>query len=92
MRQSDTYGRARLAWRSALKIAEENEIGSIAFPCISTGVYRYPKREAAEIALSVILRHLKSGDYRGNVIICCFCDGDAEIYREAAATLLDGQE
>lgn len=79
-------------YETAMKIAEENEIGSIAFPCISTGVYRYPKREAAEIALSVILRHLKSGDYRGNVIICCFCEEDAEIYREAAATLLDGQE
>lgn len=66
---------------TALRIAEENGFGSVAFPCISTGVYRYPKEEAAGIALDVILRHTDSGMYGGEVVICCFMEEDAEIYR-----------
>lgn len=67
---------------TALKIAEESELKSIAFPCISTGVYHYPKKEAAEIALRTIMKHLESGAYKGDATICCFCDEDAQIYKE----------
>lgn len=67
---------------TALKIAEDNGLKSIAFPCVSTGVYHYPKREAAEIALRTIKRHLEGEAYKGDVIICCFCYEDAEIYKE----------
>ena len=71
---------------TALRIAADNRLESIAFPCISTGVYRYPKKEAAQIAISTILKHLKAGHYKGEVIICCFSADDARIYREC----LDG--
>lgn len=65
---------------SALRIAEANGLRSIAFPCISTGVYRYPHREAADIALKTVLAHLRSGAYGGKVIFCCFLKEDADIY------------
>lgn len=71
---------------TALKLAESYNLESIAFPCISTGVYNYPKKEAARIALDTISRHLDSGDYKGNVILCCFSEADAEIYRELLAS------
>ena len=77
------YNEAQLlasCYDTALKLAEENELRTIAFPCISTGVYRYPHEAAARIALEVIFKHLESGKYKGDVILCCFRKKDAEIY------------
>ena len=45
---------------SCLKLAEENGVDSIAFCCISTGVFGFPQREAAEIAISTVKRHKKT--------------------------------
>ncbi|MCQ2329775.1 MAG: O-acetyl-ADP-ribose deacetylase [Paludibacteraceae bacterium] len=64
-------------YSTSLAIAKEKGIKSIAFPCISCGVYGYPKDEAARVALSAI----NESDYDGEVVICCFCDHDAEYYR-----------
>lgn len=72
---------------TAMKIAEDNSLTSIAFPCISTGAYGYPKREAADIALKAIFGHLRSGSYKGDVIICCFSRDDAAIYEKALKDL-----
>ena len=66
-------------YRTALAIAREKGIKSIAFPCISTGVYRYPKAEAARIALKTI-RECQGQGYEGEVIICCFSENDATYY------------
>ena len=64
---------------TSLRIAEEHDLKSIAFSNVSTGVYGYPKMEAARIALSVIFRHLQSV-YQGEVIVCCFSEADKQIY------------
>ncbi|GAD05288.1 COG2110, Macro domain, possibly ADP-ribose binding module [Porphyromonas crevioricanis JCM 15906] len=69
-------------YTSALDIARTNDLRSIAFPCISTGVYRFPKAQAAQIALKAICRYLVSGAYEGKVVICCFCEEDALLYRQ----------
>ena len=85
-----THGEARLlasCYDSALNIAEANGLKSIAFPCISTGVYGYPQEEAASIALSAIRKHTDSGQFQGEVILCCFLEQDADIY----SRLLQGQ-
>ena len=63
-------------YTTALKIATEKGIKSIAFPCISTGVYGYPKAEAARVAMKAI----SESDYDGEVIICCFCEADTNYY------------
>lgn len=78
-----THGEPELlrnCYRNSLKLAEENRCATIAFPCISTGVYRYPKREAAAIALETVRSW--NGTLPGSVIFCCFSGDQAELYRE----------
>ncbi|MDO4771761.1 O-acetyl-ADP-ribose deacetylase [Porphyromonas sp.] len=71
---------------TALRIAETNQLKSIAFPCVSTGVYRFPKELAAQIALKTIFGHIESGSYNGEVILCCFLEEDAYIYKTLLET------
>lgn len=71
-------------YESALRLAASNGLQSIAFPCISTGAYGYPQREAAAVALRTIARLRADGTYSGRVVICCFSEADARIYRELA--------
>ena len=68
-------------YETAMKLAEENELKSIAFSCVSTGVYGFPKAEAAKIAWQVLTKHIEDG-YRGEVIVCCFTESDAKFYQE----------
>ena len=80
-----SHGEAQLlasCYDTALRLAASHHLKSIAFPCISTGVYGYPQREAAQIALHTIKHHLESGLYTGEVILCCFLQEDYNIYRE----------
>ena len=49
----------RNCYLNSLKLASENDLKSIAFPGISTGIYGYPKREAAEIAVKAVSDYLK---------------------------------
>lgn len=69
----------KACYQNSFKLALENEVRTIAFPAISTGVYGFPKREAAEIAISVMREY----DNRFDLIIaCCFSEADAGVYRE----------
>ena len=67
-------------YRSCLKIAEENDIKSIAFCCISTGVFMFPKQRAAEIAVSTVKDYLKEHGGIEKVVFNVFKDMDLEIY------------
>ena len=55
---------------SSLKLAEERNIRSVAFPAISTGIYGYPKDKAAEVAVETILNYIISGTTL-DTIRCC---------------------
>jgi len=66
------------AYRNALQLALKNGINSIAFPAISTGVYAYPKEEAARIALDV----MKEFENRfERIIAACHSEEDVKIYQ-----------
>ena len=69
-------------YRTALGLAAEHDIKTIAFPCISTGAYNFPKERAARIAVSMVEEYLLARKYTGNVVFCCFSDEDAEWYRQ----------
>ena len=67
------------AYESAFARAREaGDVRSIAFPAISTGVYSYPKREAARIALAKMIDHEPEYD---RIVACLFDDVDAALYR-----------
>lgn len=66
----------------SLELAEQNNILSIAFPSISTGVYGYPKEEAANIAISTVKKYLSGHKLPEKVIFVCFSERDYSIYKE----------
>ena len=70
-------------YTNSLRLAMENQCNSIAFPCISTGVYGYPKREAALTAITAVRRWKEA--YPKTVIFCCFSAADADLYRTLLA-------
>lgn len=65
-------------YRKSLALATLYDAKSIAFPCISTGVYGYPKEAAATIALEELKQ---APEQLESLIVCCFSPQDAEIYR-----------
>ena len=70
-------------YRRSLELAAAHGVATIAFPCISTGVYGYPADEAARIAVGTV-RDLVTQSFR-EVVFCCFSEGDRALY----AALLD---
>ncbi len=71
-------------YRTCLALAEERGVGTISFPSISTGAYGYPVREAAEIAIAEVCRHLERPDTRvREVIFVLFDQATWEAYAEA---------
>ena len=67
-------------YRSCLKLAEENRLKSVAFCCISTGVFRFPKEEAARIAVSTVRGYLEKGTIE-KVIFCVHGEENLRIYQ-----------
>ncbi len=74
-------------YRNSLALAAENGCTSIAFPCISTGIYGYPKEAAAQIAVREVREFLfptetqRRREEEMEVIFCCFSEYDANVYR-----------
>ena len=75
-------------YRTALALAATHGLASIAFPAISTGVYRFPLDRAARIAVGTVVAELSAGNAGvEKVAFCCFNDDAAEHYRGAFADL-----
>jgi O-acetyl-ADP-ribose deacetylase (regulator of RNase III) len=72
----------KACYQNSFEIALYNDVRSIAFPAISTGVYGYPKQPATEIAITCMLAYEDRFD---RVITCCFSETDAGLYREVLA-------
>ncbi len=71
------------AYENSLKVAVKNNIKTIAFPSISTGVYSYPLKEASEIAVKTILNFLKKDNLIEEVIMVCFDNNTYDYYQNA---------
>lgn len=76
---------------ASLGIASEKNIHSIAFPAISTGIYRYPADRAAIIAVKTVARFLSRNEYPGEVIFCCFSDDSAAYHQRAIQSVCESK-
>ncbi|WP_291726872.1 O-acetyl-ADP-ribose deacetylase [Bernardetia sp.] len=70
-------------YSNCLKIAEELKIQSISFPNISTGVYKFPKEEAAEIALNTVKKFIEQNNNSTleEIIFVCFDEENYKVYK-----------
>ena len=70
-------------YRNSLELAKENDLHSIAFPAISTGVFGYPKEDAAKVAVRTVKKWIAdNNDYDIEVIFCCFSERDEDLYKK----------
>lgn len=67
-------------YRSCLELAEQNGVQSIAFCCISTGVFHFPNERAAEIAVETVQRYKAETGSKIKVVFNVFKDADKTIY------------
>ena len=72
-------------YRNSLRVAVENGVRSIAFPNISTGVYRFPKERAAEIAVREARAFLETDDTLERVLFVCWDRDNLELYQRLLA-------
>jgi O-acetyl-ADP-ribose deacetylase len=85
--QGGTRGEADLlasCYRTAIEVAEDAGARSVAFPCISTGIYGFPAEPAADIAVRVVRAAVVRSPIE-DVIFCCFTDSDLALYKARLA-------
>ncbi len=70
------------AYRNSLALAEQHGLRSVAFPSISTGVYRFPIQEASRIAQSTVLEWLQEHELPERVVFVLFSPSDLEVYQK----------
>ena len=74
-------------YKSCLAMAVENGFKSIAFCCISTGQFKFPRELASKIAVTTVSQWLKEHNYPINVVFCVYNDFDRKLYEEKFAEL-----
>jgi O-acetyl-ADP-ribose deacetylase (regulator of RNase III) len=72
-------------YRSSLELAARQGLRSIAFPCIATGVYGYPRDQACAVAVKAVSEWLAEHELPERVVFCCFSEQDASLYRARIA-------
>jgi len=70
-------------YRSCLAIAEDRQFGTIAFPAIATGIYGFPRDEAAQIAVAAVRAHLAASEMPQHIVFVCFDEATLDAYRLA---------
>ncbi|XP_014475894.1 PREDICTED: macro domain-containing protein RSc0334-like [Dinoponera quadriceps] len=81
--QGEKPDKLKECYENSLALAKENNLRTIAFPCISTGIYGYPQKPAAKVALATVKKFLlENKDIMDRVIFCLFLKSDKDIYEE----------
>jgi len=70
------------AYRNSLRLAVKKGLSTIAFPCISTGVYGYPDADAAKLAFKTVIDFLEEDDSLEMVVFCVLLDKDYRLYEK----------
>ncbi|GFN35125.1 O-acetyl-ADP-ribose deacetylase [Tepidimicrobium xylanilyticum] len=78
------------AYYNSLKLAKEYNLKTIAFPAISTGVYNYPKLDAAEVATRAVMDFIAKENFIEEVYFVLFNQDNYQIYKEILDKKLNG--
>jgi O-acetyl-ADP-ribose deacetylase len=70
------------AYRNSLRLAEQHQLATIAFPNISTGVYGFPKKQAAEIAVSTVKQFMQSAKIVKEATFVCYDEENYRLYKQ----------
>jgi O-acetyl-ADP-ribose deacetylase (regulator of RNase III) len=73
-------------YRRAMELCQQHGLASVAFPAISTGIYRFPAERAATIALRTVVETLPAAPALTLVIFCSFSDASAQLHQAALDT------
>src|SRR5699024_5192451 len=74
------------SYRSCLTLADEYQLGSLAFCCVSTGEFQFPNQLAAEIAIQTVKKYIRNTQSDLHVIFNVFKDEDLQIYQSLLAS------
>uniref|UniRef100_A0A667YQW6 Mono-ADP ribosylhydrolase 2 n=1 Tax=Myripristis murdjan TaxID=586833 RepID=A0A667YQW6_9TELE len=78
-------------YQNSLKLVMEHGLSTVAFPCISTGIYGFPNEPAADIALNTVKSWIEENpDKITRVIFCVFLETDFTIYKKKMSALFQG--
>jgi O-acetyl-ADP-ribose deacetylase (regulator of RNase III) len=72
-------------YRRAIELGRAHGLASVAFPAISTGIYRFPADRAARIAVATTVDALAAAPAVARIIFCCFSDASATLHAQAMA-------
>ncbi|MBR1211489.1 O-acetyl-ADP-ribose deacetylase [Bradyrhizobium sp. JYMT SZCCT0180] len=72
-------------YRRSIELCRKHGLASVAFPAISTGVYRFPADRAAGIAVATVVDALAAAPEMTSVIFCCFSEDSARLHESALA-------
>jgi O-acetyl-ADP-ribose deacetylase len=81
-----THGEAELlasCYARSVEVAMAKSVASMAFPCISTGIYGYPIEQAARVAVRTVRAMVDSQTILHEVVFCCFSEADLLVYENA---------
>jgi len=76
-------------YRRSMELCQKHGLASVAFPAISTGIYRFPADRAAGIAVTTVVDALAAAPHVTRVIFCCFSPDSGRLHEEAMAGLGD---
>jgi O-acetyl-ADP-ribose deacetylase (regulator of RNase III) len=69
-------------YTSCIKMAASRDFASLAFPCLGTGIYGWPRGFACAIAVAACEQELLNAPKLKRIMFCCFTEDDAKIYRD----------
>jgi O-acetyl-ADP-ribose deacetylase (regulator of RNase III) len=76
-------------YRRSIELCQQHGLASVAFPAISTGIYRFPAERAAGIATRTVVDTLAAAPTVMQVVFCCYSDASAGLHAEAVAEFGD---
>lgn len=70
-------------YRRSMELCRKHSLASVAFPAISTGIFRFPADRAADIAMRTIIEALPAAPSVARIVFCCFSEPSANVHIEA---------